>query len=305
MNTNGCLEQLIRVNKLNEIVDSYNYVSENVKVPFKNNQLIIDRIGDLATPKFLVIGTNDNITIEEFIEKLGNIHFKMEIGGRTIIENKIKLYHNIISIKKLSNNFFGIDVLFEQLNSPIIMKVLKYHQVICKLELTNSEIIKESYMIIKYQYINNKYQDELTDDLIEIPIQLFQSHEETYVPTKYIRISLDFCFLSRGLLLETNFNNINKIIFLLEKYERFNYDRNMLELCSQKINDNLIYIPFDSIDFFNKNKLSFRCGLNFTKFEVSYLQIEFEKEVEHISVHSIYLNFLRYEGGMCILNYIT
>jgi len=141
----------------------------------------------------------------------------------------------------------------------------------------------------------------LVTNPINIPIQLISSQEEVFAPVKYVKILLNFNLFSRGLLLEVDINNVNRITLELEKYVRFSYDRNMLELCCQKINDNLLHTPFDEKNFYSKLIDLFESGVNFLNIEYSYLKIEFEKEVDSLNIHSIDVNFLIYNFGICCL----
>jgi len=266
------------------------YVCENVDETFTDNKLHITTSVDLIVPKYLIIEMNDDTTLNEFIKKYGDIELKLYVSGSVIDNYKIKLLNKIIPIQKMDDNIFVITLLFDKINNPIFRNIAGEMYYI----LETSEIFKKTHMIIKYIYIDeNERRKIINYHVLTFFFQFIQSKEFRFdIPKKFFRLELPFSYLSKGLLLDVNIDNIKNIKLLFEEYARFNYDKNMLKLCAKQISSNFIFIPFDDVDLLNKDVTLFKTGSNFCMVKNLILDIEFENETnEELNVYSICVSY--------------
>ncbi len=272
---------------------------------FINQQLVIDNFhGDTCNFKYLIFKTQNNMSINEFINNLGNSTFDLTFDNLFIFSNHLILYTKLNPIKQINSNTFCIEIPWEKFNNEIVL--LYYHKIKCLIKLDNPNIISEISLLIENKYFNNQQKEKMIKSKNIKPIQLFQSHHVSLNQSTYkVKSKLDFILFSRGIIIDTDINNINSFQLTCNGLNLINYDKVMLLLLSKNIGSNLYYIPFDcSIDFFNKDVESFNSGINFSNYDIITI-IEFDTPIQNFSLYSLYLNYLIYENGKNSLVYLN
>jgi hypothetical protein len=297
----GALIQLAAAGPLND-----QYACDYIQLFFANNiSLQVQRHGDACNFKNLIFKTQTDMTSAEFLNNLGSSTFNLEIGNVTHLENRIELYAKLNPIKQIDSNTFIIEIPWNKFNDDLYLISLGFHTVRCYIQLDNPNFISESSLLVEYKYLDSPRRTSLALTSHESPVQSFQSQ---YVnlnhPTNQIVSRLEFDLLSKGIIIDTDINNINNIKLTFNGSERWNYNKVMLRLLSKNIGSNLYYIPFDSnVDIFDKNVNSFRSGTNFSRIDTVIMTINFDNPVQTIGFHSLYLNFLKYQNGIGTMKY--
>jgi hypothetical protein len=277
------------------------YACEYTQLFFENNHnLLVTRNADTCNFKNLIFKTQTAMTSSEFINSLGSSTFNLEIGGSTILSNRLELYTKLNPIKQIDSNIFIVEIPWNKFNDDLYLIALQYHEIRCRLQFTNPNFISESSLLVEYIYLDSDRRRNLAQNGHEKPVQLFQSqYINLNQPSNQIVSRLGFDLLSKGIIIDTDINNINNIKLTFNGHERWNYNKVMLRLLSKNIGPNLYYIPFDSnVDIFDKNVNSFRSGTNFSRIDTTIMTINFDNPVQTIGFHSLFLNFLRYHSGM-------
>ena len=223
---------------------------ENVQVSFENNELNIPRNGDTIIPKYI----NSNHPIE-FLE--------FTIGGSEIIKFPLK-FCNILSNFGDTHETFIYKIPWELLNfKPLPLVALQFHQVGFKI-ISNEQCDAKLFYCINY--LDDVERRRLATSFHEFIIKQFQEQASEINSNENI-IQLNLNGLIKGIFIDNvNIDEINSFQLLLSNHIRINYDKVMIELFTQKISENCIYISFDNKDF---NDLSVNSAINFDRFGLS------------------------------------
>jgi hypothetical protein len=302
----GAMLQLVAHNN-NMGVNNF-FSCEYNQLFFENNQhMSILRYGDTCAFKYLILKTQNEMSSTEFINSLDNSTFKLDIGGSTILLNPIILYTKLNPIIQIDSNTFCIEIPWGKFNDDLQIIALQYHDVRCMIQLSNQNIISESSLIVEYKQHDSDQRRQMAQSAHKKPVQLFESHIiNLNQPTTQVISRLNFRLLSKGIIIDTDINNINNIKLTFNGCIRWNYNKLMIRLLSKNIGSNLYYIPFDSnIDFISKDINLFRSGANFSRIDTVVMTIDFENPVQNFSLHSLFLNYLIYQSGMGGLSFAT
>ncbi len=113
---------------------------------------------------------------------------------------------------------------------------------------------------------------------------------------------LNFTGLSKGIFIENiDITKINSITLWFGRFQRFFYNKMMIELFVKKIGQDIIYIQLDD----TKNNFDdhiYTSSLNFTR--IDNVSIQFDTEIEqNIRILNLRANVLIYKGNLAGLRY--
>lgn len=281
-------------------IHAFEYVQTQFDGANETRYIEIERLSDTVMPSYIIINTNIPMNLEQFITSIGNSKFNMEIGGARIFENRISLYIGLGLIRQLDSVTFSIGIPYSQYNDDLYLIALQYHRVKCYLKLDRFDFISDCSLVLEYKYLSTNTRRDIAQNSHEKYLQLFQSsYTELTQPTNSITQNLPFDLISKGLLIETDINNVSSIRLKLNGINRWDYNSTMLKLYSRQISPGIFYIPFNSkIDLFNKDITTYRSGLNFSRIDQAEFTINFSQPVTKLGVHSLYFNILRIMSGM-------
>jgi len=274
-------------------------------VPKEDNSL---RKLNTLLPQYLIFNLKSNISINEFINNLEMSNFKLNVENNIIVNILLSLYANLNPVKIISySNSCSviITISFDTTFGCIDIIRLYSHQIRFKLNICQylNDLIDNVQLSCELTYINRT---SIIQDEFRTNIQEFESLViKLDIPELQIMNTLNFGSASKGIFVENNnISNICNIKICFNGFNRIDYNKNMLELYTVKISDNLIYILFDNnIRYTDRSIESFYSGINFDYFDVCDITITFIIPDNNINIYSIRYNQMMYEYGTGIQRY--
>jgi hypothetical protein len=271
-----------------------------------NNSTILNynfvRASDSIEIEYLIIKCpsemqlNEN-NLYELIDKLNTI--EITIGGMYIWKNKINLFTKL-NKPKIINNSLCIKLPFDMFVDEIKLISLQYHEVKCFISLNQSLPNYEFNIYYNQKFYDNEPRREMAQNNYETPIQQISSHIiELNEPSNILTQNLFFSGLSKGYLFDGNINQISNFKLSLNGVDYLDYNQIMLQLYGIKINDNLMFLPFDThVNYKDITPTSFITGLNHAYINDVKCIINFIEPQIKFAIHTIEHNILRYGSGM-------
>lgn len=242
MQSDTLQSSLIQLMTTRDLQDSH---SENYQeLKFINNELNIIKNFDSIIPLFI----KSYNKIDYLKLKIGdNIEFTYDLDFCNIItdfnseENYIyKLPWNFLNMKPLPISFF---------RGKVIFKI--FSNVNCKAELY---IFTKSY--------RNEIRSRMLSKNFKFMVREYQ-HKSCTINSLENEIKLNFKGFINGIFLKDVFyDSIKSFKLLLGGYLKINYNKTMINLFCKKFENNCIYIPFNSQEFYDE---SYKASIRFDR----------------------------------------
>ena len=110
----------------------------------------------------------------------------------------------------------------------------------------------------------------------------------------------------KGFFLEANkiYETLDKLDFYMNDCLRINFDKYMIQNMCVKINENMIYVPFNSESTYDSRLYnSFVGSLNIDTLEHSFLNLKFAVSLKKVNVYALNMNIYSQENGAGFLTY--
>lgn len=287
------------------LINMQNISEENVSLLFNNrNNLIIQRNCDICKIKHLVIKFNNNfnITTQNYKELIKNIKLEIVGGGSTLLNIPIDLLCEITN--PIINNNKLIIFIQNYFNFDIILAALQYHEVRLNI-IYNDNYLRENIntveLLATYVYHDLEYRRRLVENEHNILIQQLNMTEFTS-NMQNTRFRLNDNGFTKGYFIYTNVNNINQLSLRLNGHDRFVYDETMITMFCNKINDNLLYVPFiynETPNFMNNTTESYIGSLYSSRVDNVEMIFRFNNTNNQRSyIYSVNSESLRIGNGM-------
>jgi hypothetical protein len=305
-NINGSIMQLA-LNERGETINTYGprNIYTNVAVDFQtynfeNYKLTLSRNVDKVLPEYLILNLYDNTTTLETIYNYGrNIYINFKIGAQTLLNIPLSILWNL-NEPEICDNKLYLKIPFAMFFGDIYIAGLQFREVTFTLvNHTNLVNYVSNYSLLCKTYIgDSQYRRNSLDtsscciqqiSSLELHVSL-ENHEDTSDEFKIQTNS--FQGFSKGFFIETNnINELNNMRFYINDLIRIDYNRFMIRNKCQRINVNMIFVPFNADIVFNERSFnSFVGSINLSEVIQSTLKLIFDTPRNKVKIYSINMN---------------
>jgi hypothetical protein len=265
----------------------------------------IQRITDVVFPEYLEFTLNNsNYSTEEFITELKKSTLKLYLSSNCfefplnllINLNKPTYCDNKVYIKTSFNIFFGDlpliavgipEVFFTLNNYNNLSRFIERVGIICELIFLHTEE-RRALAINEFKRL---YQ-ELT--WVEYDIRNIRNINNAY------KFHIDFPRVSKGFFIECEeINNLSGIQLNFDipgnnNNQRFYLNKFLIQTKCVKINENMIYFPFNSRKSYTDTSVqSYEGGTNFCRINDVTLLLKFNEPINNIKIYNLGSNLLK------------
>jgi len=307
-NINGSIMQLAlneRGETRNQNIHGSRNIHTNVAVDyqtynFEDYKLTLSRNVDKVLPEYLILNLYDNTTTLETIYNYGrNIYINFKIGAQTLLNIPLSILWNLKE-PQIHDNKLYLQIPFEMFFGNIHIVGLQFRCVTFSLvNHTNLSNYVSNYSLLCKTYTgDSQYRRNNTDisccciqqiSSVELNVSL-ENHEDTSDEFKIETNS--FQGFSKGFFIETNnINELNNMRFFINDLIRIDYNRFMIQNKCQRINDNMLFLPFNADIVFNERSFnSFVGSINLSEVIQSTLKLIFDTPRNKVKVYSMNMN---------------
>ena len=288
ISSTGAFMQLFAYGKENITFNGKtNLYSEGYDVcRFDNNTLDIPRNGDACIPMYI-----------KSDKKINNITFK--IGGEIITRIPLEFCNKLYGHQTIKDDYYIYKIPWDLIcGKDIYIIKIPFNSIQFVIDSDN---ICNADLFVKMVLLDTEPRKELSNTDKQVNMKVFEW--ETFKineDKKWNR--LNFTGLSKGIFIENiDITKINSITLWFGRFQRFFYNKMMIELFVKKIGQDIIYIQLDD----TKNNFDdhiYTSSLNFTR--VDNVSIQFDTEIEqNIRILNLRANALIYKGNIASLMY--
>jgi hypothetical protein len=301
--SNGGLMQLVAYGEQNHAMNLRTIANDYHTYSITNSsELLIRRLGDIVNIEFLELSfvnpDRDNLN------DIKKLMLTMTIGGQKIQQLPLSLFINL-NEPIISEGKMYINLCFDMLFGNLRLISICHHDV--KFALSENEIISEYGITTTITYLN---MDERRSMALNSHEELIQQisfldikadlNDETQTSDTFHLIHLPFSLISKGFFIECdNVDNLNNILLRLNGNDRFNLNRFLIMRKCKKINQSLLYLPFNYEKTYSERTLqSFEGSANLSRLSDISLNLKFNTAINNIKIYCLQSNIYREMGGM-------
>jgi hypothetical protein len=274
------------------------------KDDFSYNFLLIDRNScDALYPEFLEIELNPNIDKQNFKNICHKICLEIKIGIYTILNIPFKFLLLLNYYEECDNKFY-IDLSFKMFYDNIKLNCLSFHGVSFK--LTNAfDIFLSCNLLSKNINYNKLINDKIINKAHEEIFQFITSTEiNCFDKSNTFNYIMNAEGYHKGFFLECeNVNKINEIQLIINNKNILNYNKFLIKKKCVKINENLLYLPFNfNQSYEDRSSKSFEGSINLSNYSTKLI-VKLDDEISKLCIYNLSSNLLRTYYGCCGLAY--
>lgn len=280
---------------------------EKINDVFKYTQL---RNSDTIILDHLVFHFEDNVSMNDFMVFINNARFKLLFGHRIFWNLQLSLLANMEPPMRIGNKILiklPFDILNKELNLLFGLNIIgPSNQITYYVDNFNNQPniqLTNISMLAKWVFYDSPARHKLTHEYHTDFIQHIQSTTAQVNNTTNLQIDLsEFKFPTKGYFIEGNIDLIENIELKLHGHSRFNYNDILMSVYTKRINNNLLYIPFNG-DLNNyKNPpivIDYIGATNHTMIENITFHIRFNGQYNYlngtnIKIHCLSANEIQY-----------
>jgi hypothetical protein len=308
----GGLMQLVAIGAQNEALRLRNVAYEYHTYQVNGVQsLSITRFADIVNLEYLEL-TFSNSEISN-VEDVKHLVLNMFIGGQLIQQFPLSLLINLNEPIMCDGKMY-INLCFDMLFGGIKLIGLQYRDVRVEFKNDNALSCISSYGIVsKLTYLDIEERRNLAESRFEEVIQqlsfidiMTDLNDVTQMSNVY-DICLPFTNISKGFFIEcNNVDNLNNINLKFNSQERFNLNRFLVRTKCKKINQNLLYFPFNyDKDYSDRTAESYEGSPNLSRIDSIKLKLDFDIPINNVKIYSLNSNIYRQMSGMGGLAYTS
>jgi hypothetical protein len=302
----GGLLQLVATNSQNEglrniACEYYTYQSQELQ------HLNIIRNSDMVNIEYLEL-TFCNPEINN-LDDVKKIILTMSIGDSIIQQFPLSLLINL-NEPILCDGKMYINLCFDMLFGSLKLIGLQRHEV--RFEFKNNDAlncISRYGLVSKLTYLDIDERRDIAMNSHETEIQqisfinIMTDLNDINQSSNVYEITLPFGYfrnISKGFFIEcNNVDNLNSLILKFDDTERFQLNRFLVRTKCKKINQNLLYFPFNyDKEYSDRTTSSYEGAANFSILDKVKLKLDFDTPINNIKIYSLSSNFYRQSGGM-------
>jgi hypothetical protein len=302
----------------NQASFAYSYKSFDFN---EHNDLVLTNDYTCYLPQYLVLNMfnwvnqfSDNDNLSTIYNLINNLNLTFNVGYRLILQFPIKLLWDL-KMPTIKNNKLYIHIPFDMFFGKINIALLVNNDVHFNInEIFELHNYVRNYSMISQIIMNNQYtvngSYSLQNSMVHPIQQLSSIHTNALsgVTTNAannnmvndFRIKTDvFQGRTRGLFISCNVGELIHLRFYINNILRDDYDEFFINHFCKKINDHLIYFPFNAASEYSVRNFGSADGaLDFSCLDSSILHLQFSQPQQTVSVHNLYLNEFRSHYGL-------
>jgi hypothetical protein len=306
----AAIHQLAVSNHLN------NFINRQVSYDYKtyesiNNRVLINKDADTFLPEYLKLEfSNTSISMSD-VKKLVLV---LKINGRLVHQFPLSLLMNLNDPIEEDGNMY-INLCFDMFLGEIILIGLQFADVVFEILHNNdtsdsSPILSKFSIIGRLTYVDMEERRSLARNHYETVIQQISWINVNSVVNEsniYNLSNLPFEGISKGVFIECeHINSLRTIELTFNERERFKLDRFLIRIKCKKINNNLLYFPFnDCKEYIDRTMRTFIGSPNLSRFDRYGITLTFEESVQNISIYSLQSNVYTQSNGSGRTEYTT
>jgi hypothetical protein len=306
----GALMQLVAQGNQNTMMGIRNVAYEYHTYESQGlSHIIIERRADIIIPEYLELHFSDPNRFN--IQDIKKLVLNMEIGGQKIQQFPLSLLVNL-NEPILCDGKLYINLCFDILFGELKVIGLQWHEVSFYFSRDNDLSCISRYGIVsKLTYLDTEERRNMaSNSQQEIIQQISYVNVKTDIndpsqTSDSYTIRLPFDNISKGFFIECeNVDNVNNIFLRFNNSDRFNFNRFLIRTKCKKINQNLLYFPFNyGKEFTERSSQSFEGSPNFSRIDSISLTLKFDTAINNVKIYSLQSNIYRQMGGMGGLSY--
>jgi len=299
------LNNIINIDASNNyLFDSRNTAVNFITLPFDNNFVsVIPRYLHICNPEYLVFNlinnANNDITMGTIQNLLASMSLSLEISNNEIINLPLSLLWSLNSPKIINNKLY----LFIQYNiffGDISLTGLNAHSNIT-IKISNNSL--QNYVSSYNLHCKIKmYSDNIRSQYIDMsdnPIQTINYINYRSNPRlEYQCNSINELFpgIIKGIFIESAniANELTELQFYIDSNLNRVYDEFLIKTSTTKINDNLIYFPFNPENSYNDRHFnSFNGSLHLSHDQNCVLNLSFNTPTNLVKIYVLKADVLK------------
>jgi hypothetical protein len=278
----------------------------------EHNDLVLTGHYHNYIPQYLVLNMfnwinqyNDNLY--SMYNLIHNLNLTFNVGYRVILQFPIKflwgLKTPIIEDSKLYIHI-PFDMFFGKIQMGLLANNDVHFSINEPVELHN---YVRNYSMISQIFINNPYTSNFSQSLQNNMVHPIQQLSTIHIISgstnnmvSEFRIKTDvFQGRTRGLFISCNVSALVQLRFYINNVLRDDYDSFFINHICKKINNELLYFPFNgSNEYGTRNFGSADGALDFSCLDSSILHLQFSQPQQRVSVYNLYFNEFRMHYGL-------
>ncbi len=306
----GALMQLVAIGAQNTSIPVFNVAYEYHTYESEGLQAItISRLADIATLEYLELRfiEPNRANIENNLTNIKKLVLDMEIGGQMIQQFPLSLLINL-NEPIICDEKMYINLCFDMLFGDIKLIGLQYHEVKVKIRSNNVVSCISNYGIVsKLTYLDTDERRNIAQNPREEFIQqisfinvMTNLNDINQTSNIYDISDLPFSNISKGFFIEcNNVDYLNEIYLKFNSQDRFNLNRFLVRTKCKKINQNLLYFPFNyDMNFSDRTASSYEGAANLSRIDTVNLKLTFDLPINNVKIYSLQSNIYRQISGM-------
>jgi hypothetical protein len=290
----------VALNERNNSSNIYANVAVNYNTyNFENYRLTLSRNADKIIPEYLIMELYDHNTPLDTIYNYGrNIYINFQFGNQTILNIPLSILWNLKEPEICGNKLY-LHIPFEMFFGNINIVGLPFRLIM--LNLVNYEHLfnyVRDYSLMCKTYIGDIQYRRNNTDTSNCCIQQVSSIEvrpslnNNEIEADEFRIKTTFEGFTKGFFIESNnVDDLYDLRFYLNGQIRFNYNSFMIRNKCQKINNNMIFFPFNNeVSFLERNFNSYVGSINLSAITEPVLSLKFCNPRTRVKIYSINMN---------------
>ncbi len=290
--------------KIKNIAHEYHtYESEGLQ------PITIDRLADTVTLEYLELRFTDpnRTSIENNLTNIKKLIVDMEIGDVVIQQFPLSLLINL-NEPIICDGKMYINLCFEMLFGILALKALCYYDVKVKIRNNNLVSCISNYGIVS-KLTNYDWESQFhiqrtvfyrliqQISFVEVKTDLNDVNKASNI---YDMDYLPFSNISKGFFIEcNNVDYLNEINLKFNDQDRFNLNRFLVRTKCKKINQNLLYFPFNNdMNFSDIRPESYQGAPNLSNIDKVKLKLTFDLPINNVKIYSLEANIYRQMSGM-------
>jgi len=289
---------------INNYIGNSNTDITGIKIPY---------VADIIFPEYFEFTMNNsNYSIEEFITELKKSTLKLYLCSNyfefplnlLINLNKPTYCDNKVYIKTSFNIFFGDlpllavgnpDTFFTLNNYNNLSRFIEEVGVLCELTFLDTQ---DRRTLARNEF--KRLYQELT--WVEYDLRNIRNNNNTY------KFHIEFPRISKGFFIECEgIHNLSEIQLNFDvpgnnNNQRFYLNKFLIQTKCVKINENMIYFPFNSKKSYNDTSSeSYEGGTNFCRINDITLFLKFNEPINNIKIYNLGSNLLRKQENITVI----
>jgi hypothetical protein len=265
-------------------------------------EFLIENDGDVLILQHLVFFlSNDEISFEEFNEKIEKTTFVCEVNDVEVYSLPLKLYSEKYG-KKINENEIVINLYSSVLRELLLYK-LSNQPIICRIVDNDGliNIVNNYLLVFKFTKINEtiKKRDLILNNIIKVPFEYVTQESYSFLQSsakKNIRVDVKSRGLVKGVVFYADIFYLIEIKLYINGNIYIDYDVTDINNLCYLLTNKIIFLSLASIST-NQNGITSSIEYaDFSNIQTCELELKFLKPQPYFSIYSIQQGLMSYES---------